>query len=756
MVVNKWEERWIQSEHKGNELGKFVLTHGKFYNDPEKDMGIQTSQDARFYAVSRKMEPWSNEGKTLVIQFSVKHEQNIDCGGGYVKVFDCSLDQKDLHGETPYQIMFGPDICGPGTKKVHVIFNYKGKNLLINKDIRCKDDEYTHLYTLIVKPDNTYVVKIDNEKVESGELEKDWSFLPPRKIKDPESKKPEDWDDREKIDDPEDSKPEDWEQPEYIPDPDAVKPEDWDDDMDGEWEPPQINNPAYKGEWKPRKIDNPNYKGPWIHPEIDNPEYTPDPNLYRYKDICAVGLDLWQVKSGSIFDNILVTDDEAAARKHAEETYMLTKEGEKKMKEKLDEEERKKMEAETKKEPPAEEDEEEDEDEPTLDETEEEKHDHDHNKWEDRWIQSEHKGNELGKFVLTHGKFYNDPEKDMGIQTSQDARFYAVSRKMEPWSNEGKTLVIQFSVKHEQNIDCGGGYVKVFDCSLDQKDLHGETPYQIMFGPDICGPGTKKVHITFNYKGKNLLINKDIRWKDDEYTHLYTLIVKPDNTYVVKIDNEKVESGELEKDWSFLPPRKIKDPESKKPEDWDDREKIDDPEDSKPEDWEQPEYIPDPDAVKPENWDDDMDGEWEPPQINNPAYKGEWKPRKIDNPNYKGPWIFPEIDNPEYTPDPNLYRYKDICAVGLDLWQVKSGSIFDNILVTDDEAAARKHAEETYMLTKEGEKKMKEKLDEEERKKMEAETKKEPPAEEDEEEDEDEPTLDETEEEKHDHDHSEL
>lgn len=54
----------------------------------------------------------------------------------------------------------GPDICGPGTKKVHVIFSYKGKNLLINKDIRCKDDIYTHLYTLVVKPDNTYKVNI--------------------------------------------------------------------------------------------------------------------------------------------------------------------------------------------------------------------------------------------------------------------------------------------------------------------------------------------------------------------------------------------------------------------------------------------------------------------------------------------------------------------------------------------------------------------------------------------------------------------
>lgn len=71
-----------------------------------------------------------------------------------------------------------------------------------------QDDEFTHLYTLVVNPDNTYEVKIDNKKVESGNLEDDWDFLPPKKIKDPEAKKPEDWDDREKIPDPDDKKPE--------------------------------------------------------------------------------------------------------------------------------------------------------------------------------------------------------------------------------------------------------------------------------------------------------------------------------------------------------------------------------------------------------------------------------------------------------------------------------------------------------------------------------------------------------------------
>ena len=55
---------------------------------------------------------------------------------------------------------------------------------------------FSHLYTLIVQPDGTYEVLIDNEKAESGSLEDDWDFLPPKKIKDPEAKKPEDWDDR--------------------------------------------------------------------------------------------------------------------------------------------------------------------------------------------------------------------------------------------------------------------------------------------------------------------------------------------------------------------------------------------------------------------------------------------------------------------------------------------------------------------------------------------------------------------------------
>ncbi|CAD5196255.1 unnamed protein product [Musa acuminata subsp. malaccensis] len=91
----------------------------------------------------------------------------------------------------------------------------------------------------------------------------DWGILPPNHIKDPNAKKPEDWDGKEYIPDPVDKKPEPGydDIPKEIPDPDAKKPEDWDEEEDGEWMAPTIPNPEYKGPWKPKKIKNLNYKG---------------------------------------------------------------------------------------------------------------------------------------------------------------------------------------------------------------------------------------------------------------------------------------------------------------------------------------------------------------------------------------------------------------------------------------------------------------------------------------------------------------
>merc|ERR1712066_788381 len=47
--------------------------------------------------------------------------------------------------------------------------------------------------------------------------------------------------------------------------------------------------------------------------KIANPEYVDDDSVYKFDDFGFVGFDLWQVKAGSIFDNVIITDDVADA-----------------------------------------------------------------------------------------------------------------------------------------------------------------------------------------------------------------------------------------------------------------------------------------------------------------------------------------------------------------------------------------------------------------------------------------------------------
>jgi len=334
-----WENRWIKSKFKDSEgtAGEWGISAGKYFNDEEADKGLQTKRDARFYQISAEFKEFSNNGKPLVVQYSVKHEQNIDCGGGYVKIIPAGLDQENFNGDSQYNIMFGPDICGTN-KRTHLIFNYKGKNHLIKNEIRCETDEFTHLYTLILNPDQTFQVLIDNKVERSGTLPDGWDFLPPKEILDPNVSKPKDWVDQKEIPDPSSVKPAGWDDiPKQIRDPVAVKPEDWDQELDGEWEAPLIDNPEYKGEWKPALIKNPDYKGEWVHPKIANPDYKEDSEIYSYESNKYIGIEIWQVKSGTIFDNFLVTDDVDVAKEWAAKT-LLQREGEKQASDKAQQE----------------------------------------------------------------------------------------------------------------------------------------------------------------------------------------------------------------------------------------------------------------------------------------------------------------------------------------------------------------------------------------------------------------------------------
>merc|ERR1712185_81463 len=123
-----------------------------------------------------------------------------------------------------------------------------------------KQDDYgqSHLYRLIVKPDNTVKVEIDQEEVYSGNMKDDWELLKPKIIPDPDDKKPGDWVEEKRI-----------------VDADAKKPDDWDDEEDGEWEAPMKDNSEYKGVWEAKKIDN--------------PEYVDDDSVYKYDAFGFIG-----------------------------------------------------------------------------------------------------------------------------------------------------------------------------------------------------------------------------------------------------------------------------------------------------------------------------------------------------------------------------------------------------------------------------------------------------------------------------------
>merc|ERR1719287_378944 len=201
----------------GKEMGKWAVTSGAWFVDEEVNKGLAPTEDMRFYSITAPMKkPSTSKGKELVIQFSAKIEnhQYAFCGGGYLKLLPANTKQATFGGDDEYHIMFGPDLCGYDVSHIHAIFGHKGENLLKTEKVSLEysdKNEYTHLYTLHIKPDGTYEIFFDLESKAAGKLVDDWPFPKPE------------------IDDPEDKKPDGWDEvPAQIADPDATKPEDWD------------------------------------------------------------------------------------------------------------------------------------------------------------------------------------------------------------------------------------------------------------------------------------------------------------------------------------------------------------------------------------------------------------------------------------------------------------------------------------------------------------------------------------------------
>jgi calnexin len=355
----------------------------------EHDNALRFTKEKKHYGIAAKFPKPLTFGadkghKELVIQYEVKLEETLNCGGAYIKLLRDTpdLDVANLNGDTPYTIMFGPDKCGT-VNKVHFILQHQNpltgawEEKHSNETAAQKGDKKTHLYTLNIKSDNSYEVYVDKKLSKHGNLLTHMkpSINPPKEIDDPTDAKPADWADEAMMDDPTAVKPDDWDEnapkeiedekakkpegwldegPEKVPDPKAVKPVDWDDEEDGVWEAPLIANPACEkigcGEWKRPKIKNPNYKGKWKRPKVANPAYKgpwkarqlPNPDYFEdaspaqnVAPMGALAIEVWTINAGIVFDNFAIAHSLADAFAFADETFTVkqTAEGVKEKKE---------------------------------------------------------------------------------------------------------------------------------------------------------------------------------------------------------------------------------------------------------------------------------------------------------------------------------------------------------------------------------------------------------------------------------------
>ncbi|KAH7300066.1 hypothetical protein KP509_24G043600 [Ceratopteris richardii] len=383
IFYESFEEDWVGRWHPSNKEGyQGFWKRAKI--EGHENYGLLVSEKARKYGIATILpEAVEFKDKPVILQYELRLQNGIECGGSYLKFLRAQKDgwtPDQLDNTAPYSIMFGPDKCG-ATNKVHFIFQHKNPKTGSYREHHLKfppsppNDKLSHVFTAFVYPNNTVSIFIDEIEKKTADLLSesfDPPVLPPKTIPDPEDKKPEDWDERVKIPDPEAVKPEDWDEnapyeiedldatkpvgwlddePEEIDDPDAIKPEDWDDDEDGEWEPPKVRNPkcedglgcgqwmrpkkknpAYKGKWYAPMIDNPAYKGVWKARQIPNPEYFHMEKL-NLEPVVALGIEIWTMQDGILFDNILITNDEKIASIYREQwkaKYDIEKEQQKK------------------------------------------------------------------------------------------------------------------------------------------------------------------------------------------------------------------------------------------------------------------------------------------------------------------------------------------------------------------------------------------------------------------------------------------
>lgn len=134
---SNWESRWLkpQKVRKSIRLGLFRLTAGSFFADEIKSRGIQTIQYGNYLIASNLTRILDTTNQTLIVSYTVRQDQYVDCAGSYIKLFPITADSNSFDNRTDYSIMFGPDICGATLHSTKLIFQYKQRHFSLKNEI---------------------------------------------------------------------------------------------------------------------------------------------------------------------------------------------------------------------------------------------------------------------------------------------------------------------------------------------------------------------------------------------------------------------------------------------------------------------------------------------------------------------------------------------------------------------------------------------------------------------------------------------
>lgn len=363
---DSYKKRWVLGSRYY--ISRNVSVH--FLREPntiENERALVFKQPNAYYSLSSPVKnPISLDKDSFALQFEARLNPSSKKYNISLKLFN-EYNPIALDERTPYILSFGFEYI----ENLMIQFKFFHKHLTTGETrlLSLKEpypvpiDELNHVYTLIVRKNQTFSILIDNNEVRNGNFITSFDPPPsgPLDLPDPNHIKPDDWEEKiQYIPDPAAKMPSHYsdsvdyyipldkpvgrwlETEKYVHHDNAYsKPEEWDDELFGEYiYPLKINsrcfnshvsgcgkyysgfrvNPNHSSQWIHPTIKNPKYKGKWVQRRIPNPNYMVDISPFKFPEVHGIGFQHFSQSCYYSVKNVLLVMNETSIRRFNNET----------------------------------------------------------------------------------------------------------------------------------------------------------------------------------------------------------------------------------------------------------------------------------------------------------------------------------------------------------------------------------------------------------------------------------------------------